>query len=149
PDTLPAPEHGFVAASTVVLLDLDPQVGVTQPDLITGGGTVELGVLAAVDLAHCHSSRDGSADGSNSAVSPAVPVTRAPARGGGCGLSSGSAPGVPNGTTLRGPCTYVGCGLPRICRPGTCRVPPSRTNSTALLTPGSNRTDVPAGTSSR
>src|SRR5699024_931061 len=100
PDAFPTSEHGFVAARAVVLLDLDPQVGVSQPDLITGSGAVELGVLAAVDLAHCHSSRVGSADGSDSGVSLAVPVTLALARGGGCGLSSGSAPGVPNGTTL-------------------------------------------------
>ena len=52
PDRLASAEDGLLAAEGQVLLDLDPQVGVAEPDLVPDGGAVERGVLAAGELSH-------------------------------------------------------------------------------------------------
>src|ERR1700724_3060028 len=92
PDRLPASEPRLVAADAMVLLDLDPEVGIGQPNLVAGGRSVELRVALAGD-----------------------PHRNCPSRR----------------------------------SPGTRRRPASSTSSTSRTTPGSKRTDVPAGTSRR
>ncbi len=49
-DRLASAEHRFLAAEGEVLLDLDPQVGVPEPDLVTGGRPEDRGIVLAADL---------------------------------------------------------------------------------------------------
>ena len=49
-DRLASAEDGLVASDGQVFLDLDPQVGVGQPDLIPAGRPVQRGVLLTADL---------------------------------------------------------------------------------------------------
>jgi hypothetical protein len=55
-DHLAPAEHrllaGTAGAAAAVLLHLDEQVGVGQPDAVAGGGAVELGVALAAELDH-------------------------------------------------------------------------------------------------
>ena len=55
-DDLAAAEHGLVAgesgAAGAVLLDLDEQVGVGEPDAVAGGGAEQVGVRGAGELRH-------------------------------------------------------------------------------------------------
>ena len=57
-DHLAAAEHRLVAARAQVLLDLDEQRGVGQPDPVARGGAVQQRVPLAAQLAHWHSSPD-------------------------------------------------------------------------------------------
>jgi hypothetical protein len=52
PDRLAAAEDRLLAAEGQVLLDLDPEVGVGEPDLVTDGRAVQRGVLPAGQLSH-------------------------------------------------------------------------------------------------
>ena len=120
-DHLAAAEDDLVArlrAGAAVLLDLDQQVGVGEPDPVAGGRAVQRGVPAAVEQAHRglpFSWRGGRAGLRRVPRRRSRPAIRRPARAG-------------------------------PARSG-CR--PARTRSTSRGMPGSNRTDVPAGTASR
>ena len=50
-DDFAAAEFHLFAVDRVIVLDLDQQLGVGQPDAIARGGTVHLGVGAAIDEA--------------------------------------------------------------------------------------------------
>jgi hypothetical protein len=55
-DDLATAEHGLVTGASgtagTVLLDLDQQIGVGEPDAVTGGGPEQVGVRGTRDLRH-------------------------------------------------------------------------------------------------
>eukprot|EP01133_Synstelium_polycarpum_P025426 gene25427-biopygen21942 len=148
-DALTAAEDHLVAGRGVVVLDLDPQICVGQTDLVACGRAVQGGVAASIDPAHSAVLSTVVAASSGESASTGTSLTRTfteDARKG----SSTSTPGVPNGMTVLGSRACVGrSSSGTICRPGTLLSPPSAISVTVLLTPGSNRTDVPEGMSSR
>src|SRR5690606_33603749 len=120
-DHLAAAEHRLVAAAAAVLLHLDEQVGVGEPDPVPDGRPVERGVPAPIDPG-AHEAASRSLASRSLAPRSLAPRSLAP-------RSSGPA------------------HSPR--SPRTTRSPASGTRSTSRAMPGSKRTAVPAGTASR
>ena len=58
-DGLAAAEDGLVATDAAVLFDLEPEVGVGEPQAVAHGGAVERGVAGAVDAGHRATCRPG------------------------------------------------------------------------------------------
>src|SRR5690606_30848987 len=105
-DGLAPAEDRLVAAGAAVLLDLDPQVGVAEADLVAGGRAVQRRVVGARDAGHrassCFSTRPAPAG-------TRMPGTsRRPASATAC--TARESPGwkrsdVPAGMSSRNPCT--------------------------------------------
>ena len=169
PDHLAAPELDLLAGDRAVGLHLDHQLGVPEPDAIPGSGTEHLRVSPPADRAHGFKdspwTRNGSppARGAGEVHRPRVhPDLRFPARP---RRWSAVMPGEPRRSRKRlptrpprqpkgnrasgrrsaqstGPSTAP-------WNPMTCRRPAKATSPTSRSCPGSNRTAVPAGMSSR
>ena len=97
-DRLAATEDRLLAAEGEILLDLDPQVGVPQPDLVPGGGTEDRRVRLPVEPGHqvqaaleARSGCPAPTGGPSGRRSP--PYARPPARSG-----SKCPPGCPAGS---------------------------------------------------
>ena len=123
-DRLAAAEDRLLAAEGEVLLDLDPQVGVTQPDLVAGGRPVDRRVRLPRDPGHQAVPSTGS-DAADAGHRPAALQRDDPRRTRGARLEPDRRcpPGCPAGSPARRPGRTPGRGSRRAggcaSRPGS------------------------------
>ena len=128
---LPAAKFAFITVVGVVALDLEFERGVTKPDSVPGGGAEHVGILRALHLVG-HARKGKRIGVVGSSANQVVPNPRLRDRA----------------ATERRVADET---LPpaRLLPPRMTRLPLISTNRTVRVSPGSNRTAVPAGMSSR
>ena len=130
-DRLAAAEDGLLAADGEVLLDLDPQVGVAEPDLVADRRAVQRGILGAV-RSRPSSLQDPAVCPELDAGNPRPPCSATAA-------TSRDAPGsnrseVPDGMSSRNPWAAPRSNARAVLASGRCRCEPIWTGRSPVLT---------------